>query len=176
MAKLIMGIGISGSGKTTVLKTFADKYDYAYICPDDIRKELTGSSFDQSKNTEVWMEAKRRMLEKFHEGKTVVFDATFTNLEQRKEFLLFARENGAGKIEGIFLDIPLEITKERNKGRERKVPDYALDRMDKAIRDFPPKIKEGFDSIFTLNEEQKLIEVEMMGKEKILKREFGKFH
>ena len=42
MKKLIMGIGIPGSEKTTVLKTFAEKYNYSYICPDDIRLELTG--------------------------------------------------------------------------------------------------------------------------------------
>jgi len=37
MKKVIMGIGIPGSGKTTILKEFADKNGYEYICPDDIR-------------------------------------------------------------------------------------------------------------------------------------------
>ena len=174
MGKLIIGVGIPGSGKTTVLKTFAQKYDYAYICPDDIREELTGNFADQSKNREVWIEAKKRMAEKFREGKAVVFDATFANPEQRKEFLSFARENGSEKIEGIFLDVPLELAKERNRNREESVPEYVLERMAKSIRDFPPEIGDGFDSIFTLNKEQKLIDAEMLRENKIIRKEFGK--
>ncbi len=176
MTKLIMGIGIPGSGKTTILKNFAEKYDYAYICPDDIRKELTGSESDQSKNNEVWTEAKKRMVEKFQDGKTVVFDATFTHAGQRKEFISFARQNGIEKIDGVFLDIPIELTKERNQMRERKVPDYALDRMNKNITDFPPEISDGFDSIFTLNEHKELVRAHMAGEQETIKKEFDKIH
>lgn len=50
MSKVIVGIGLPGSGKTTALKPFADKNSYIYICPDDIRAELTGNPADQSKN------------------------------------------------------------------------------------------------------------------------------
>ncbi len=90
-----------GSGKTTVLKRFADENEYTYICPDDIRQELTGSASDQSKNREVWVEAYKRTEEELLKGKSVVFDATFTNPEQRKDFLSFVRQKGAEKIQGV---------------------------------------------------------------------------
>lgn len=174
MIKVIVGIGMPGSGKTTVLKDFAEKNSYSYICPDDIRRELTGNSSDQSKNREVWEEARKKMAEKLRVGETVVFDATFVNPEQRKKFLSFARENGAEKIQGVYLDVGLKTAKMRNDNRERKVPEHVLERMDKSIRDFPPEIEDGFDSVFTLNKEQKLIEAEMLRENKIIRKEFGK--
>jgi predicted kinase len=41
MSKLILGIGLPGSGKTTALKPFAEKNGYIYISPGDIREELS---------------------------------------------------------------------------------------------------------------------------------------
>lgn len=174
MAKVIVGIGLPGSGKTTVLKEFAVRHGYAYLCPDDIRQELTGNPADQSRNREVWHEAYRRTADLLERGETVVFDASFVKFDERKDFLTFARESGAEKVEGVFLDVPLEIAKERNEARERRVPGYAIDRMERNLRESLPGIEDGFDAIFTLNEEQKLTHVEMRGEEETLRREFGK--
>jgi predicted kinase len=161
MQKVIMGIGIPGSGKTTVLKGFAEKFGYTYICPDDIRKELLGNAIDQSKNREVWSEAYKFVGDALQRGETVVFDATFVTEKIRAEFINFARERGAEKIQGVYLDAPLEVAKERNSGRERVIPEYAMDRMHNNLKKEPPKINEGFDSIFTLDEQQQLARVEM---------------
>ena len=47
----VITVGASGCGKSTyVNKNFCD---YAKLCMDDMRKELTGSVSDQSKNKEV---------------------------------------------------------------------------------------------------------------------------
>jgi len=174
MKKLIIGIGIPGSGKTTILKNFAEKNNYAYVCPDDIRQEISGDVYDRSKNKEVWIEAKKRAAKEFNNGNVVVFDATFANSKERKEFLSSARDNGADKIEGIFVDIPIEIAKERNMNRERNVPELDIDRMNKNIQKFPPEIADGFDALFTLDGDGELISAEMMREGKIIKKEFGK--
>jgi predicted kinase len=89
MSKLIMGIGIPGSGKTTALKPFAEQNAYAYLCPDDIRIELTGNSADQSRNREVWAEAHKRVAHALENGETIVFDATFARDSERKNFIAF---------------------------------------------------------------------------------------
>lgn len=169
-----MGIGVPGSGKTTVLKEFANKYNYSYICPDDIRFEMTGNSADQSKNREVWDEAYNRLKQELQIGNTVVFDATFANQKQRRDFINFSKENGAEKVQGIFLDIPLELAKERNLNRERVVPEYALDRMHKSIQKFPPELEDGLDGIFTLDEMGDLSDAEINYENKVVNREFGK--
>jgi predicted kinase len=98
MAKVIMDIGIPGSGKTTVLKPFSEENNYTYISPDEIRFELTGSMADQSKNREVWTEAHKRVEVALRRGETVVFDATFARDSERKSFIQFARDHGAGKV------------------------------------------------------------------------------
>lgn len=160
MIKVIISIGIPGSGKSTVLKEFSEKYGYDYVCPDEIRKEMFGDAADQSKNIEVWDEARRKMKEILSQGKTVVFDATFTDAERRKEFFDFVKENGAEKIQGIFFDIPLEVAKERNLERERQVPEDIIEKMESDLKTVKPKTEEGLDAIFTLNEYQKLVDVE----------------
>lgn len=160
MKKVIMGVGIPGSGKTTVLKEFASKNGYTYISPDDIRVEITGTAEDQSKNREVWQTAHQRLRESLELGDTVVFDATFTVASQRREFIEFARECGAHKVQAVVLDVELETAKERNAQRERVVPEHVLDRMQQGIDNEPATIADGFDLITTLDEEQKLITAE----------------
>lgn len=172
MSKIIMGVGIPGSGKTTALKPFAEKYSYTYISPDDIRAELTGDPANQSKNKEVWEEAYRRVSEGLEKNETVVFDATFAQDTERKNFIEFARKHGAEKIQGIFAAVPYEIANERNNARQRIVPEHAMNRMYKNLKDNPPVVKDGFDSVFDINEFQELTHVERMGEDEIITREF----
>lgn len=60
MQKVIIGSGIPGAGKTTILKKFAEKYGYTYISSDTIRTELTNDVNDMSKNDLLENEIKRR--------------------------------------------------------------------------------------------------------------------
>jgi predicted kinase len=159
MTKIIMGIGMPGAGKTTLLKRFADRHGYAYICPDDIRKEMCGDAMDQSKNTEVWERAHGLVKEAIGDQKTIVFDATFANIDQRRKFVEFAHQNGASKVQGVFVDVDIETAKERNRNRERVLPEYVFERMyDNLQRFYPDLLNDGFDSLFILDENQELIE------------------
>lgn len=159
MTKLVVGIGIPGSGKTTMLKAFAEKNGYVYICPDDIRVELTGG-YTNERDREVWDLARQRMLESFQKGESVVFDATQYRPNDRKDLLKFARENGAEHIQGVFADVPYEVAKERNQNRERVVPEHAMERMNDALKATPPMIEDGFDALFTIDEFQKMVTAE----------------
>ena len=161
MSKAIIGIGIPGSGKTTIIKSFAEKNGYIYVCPDDIRTELTGNPSDQTKNKEVWEKTHERVLEAIKSGSTVVVDATFANAEQRKSFLVFLHKAGFEKIQGLYINTPLEIAKERNANRERKVPEHVLERINNFIKENPPEMNDGFDSLFILNENEEMVSAEI---------------
>lgn len=172
MKKVIMGIGVPGSGKTTILKTFAEKNNYSYICPDDIRFELTGDHSNQTKNKEVWKIAYDRVGKELQSGNTVVFDATFVNEKQRKDFISYIKEEGAEKVQGVFLDVPIKIAKERNASRERVVPEYVMDRMHKMLQEFSPEIRDGFDSLFVLDESGDLCEAKMNFEDRVINHHF----
>lgn len=77
---LVITIGIPGSGKSTWRKKFCKKSQYEYVCPDEIREEITGSVSDQSRNKEVWDIAYSRLNQYILENKNVVFDSTACNI------------------------------------------------------------------------------------------------
>ncbi len=170
--KVILGVGLPGSGKTSALKPFAEKYSHTYISPDDIRAELLGDTANQSKNREVWDEAYKRTAEALQEGKTVVFDATFAKGTERRSFIDFVRAHGADKVQGVFAAVPLEIAGERNRLRERVVPEHAMERMSAMLKDEPPVMEDGFDSLFDINEFQKMNHAETQIDKGVLVKEF----
>lgn len=80
---VIFPIGISGSGKSFWINNM-EKDGYSVICPDDIRRELTGSVSDQSQNSLVFSVAYARMKEILDNGGKVIFDATNVNTKTRR--------------------------------------------------------------------------------------------
>lgn len=152
MTLLVMGIGIPGSGKTTFLKHLAEERGYEYLSPDLIRKELTGSEIDQSKNTQVWSIARGRLAQRLANEESVVFDATFAKGVERREFIEYARAKGVTVLHGYYFDVPLEVAKERNATRRRTVRESALERLYTLLQDDPPTIQEGFDTLFIVDE------------------------
>jgi uncharacterized protein len=172
MTKFIVTIGLPGSGKSSISKPFAEKNGYVYISSDEARLEITGNSYDKPREMEVWDEIKRRIRENLEAGRTVLLDSTLTNEKARPQILELARECGVQKIQGLYIDIPEEISKERNAGRENVVPEEHIDRMKERLEQFPPELSEGFDSIIHLDEHGEITEVEMMREDSEVRREF----
>lgn len=172
MAKFIIGIGIPGSGKTTYLKSFAKKFDYSYISSDDVLQEITGGTGDMTKYPEVWSEIQRRIVDELNKGNTVVLDSTMYKPEDRLKFTSFARENGATKIQGVYLDVPVEVATERNLARDKGVVgERVIERMDNKLHEFPPSITDGIDSLFILDQFGELKEVKIDTGEGELRKE-----
>lgn len=84
MSRLILPIGISGSGKSYIYNK--DYKDCVQVSPDLIREELTGNISNQTKNKEVFKLAFERVDEYLNKGQYVFFDATNVNKGQRKKF------------------------------------------------------------------------------------------
>lgn len=159
MPKLVIGMGLPGSGKSTVLKEFADKYGYDFVSVDQVREKY-GLTTEQPSTDREWDEIRSRALAGYKAGRTVVIDGTFLG-NIRKKFLDFARENGIQKIHGVLVDTPAELAWERNLGRERQTKREVFeDRLDN-LKNLPPEMIDGFDAIFTLNENGELKEAEI---------------
>lgn len=96
MAKHIVApVGISGAGKSTLYKNRFPTL--TRICPDELRKALTGDISNQSRNREVFAAA-YYMLDTIleHDDTRVFFDAT--NLDSRAVDALKAARDNSGAI------------------------------------------------------------------------------
>lgn len=90
---IIFSIGISGCGKTTYgLKLLKKFRELIVVCPDDIRKELTGNTSDQSQNKQVFSIARDRIREALRQGKSVYFSACNLTKKSRKMIYELAKE------------------------------------------------------------------------------------
>ena len=148
-------IGIPGSGKSTYLRTIEDD-NLRIVCPDQIRKELTGNISDQSKNGEVWKLAEEEINNLLSEGFYVVLDATNVNTSLRRALLDRIKENNPGveTYATIFSCDPEEskrrISADIETGVDRaNVPAFIIDRMySQYLETIYNILSEGFTEIF----------------------------
>lgn len=143
---LIILMGIPGSGKTTWRNDFVSKHpEYVVINPDEIRREVTGSISDQSKNNVVWKLAYERLEEAVNNRKNVIFDSTACRRKTIEEIIFV----GTRKSIPCFkvLDIDLETAYSRivkdieNKVDRSNVPYDVVVNMKKKFDDLLPKIE-----------------------------------
>ena len=145
MAKLVLPIGISGSGKSYIYNK--DYKDCVQVSPDLIREELTGDISNQSKNKEVFKLAFERVDEYLNNGQDVFFDDKNVNKSQRKSF---TDKYIGTDVEVVYVILPADIDlswkRIRSDIREKKnradVPYFALVRQKE---NYDNTIKLGFD-------------------------------
>ena len=165
-----MSIGLPGSGKTTALESFAQRYGYRYISNDNVRADFNIRRGEHSIPA-VWDEIRRRIKEGADNDETIVMDSTFVTGPDRREFIKFIRECGVQKIQGVFFDTPSELAWERNSKPDMHMQKEIFDSRAKDLESEPPAIQDGFDSLFTLNEFQKM----MLAETAEQRKEFGHF-
>ena len=119
MAILIFGIGVPGSGKSSILQKFAEENNYEFISIDELKIRKLGRVQDVSAEVskEIWNEARAQMTECLSSNHNVVFDSTFTRREWRDHFFSVVRTIPNVEVEGLFFDIPLKHVLERNAKR-----------------------------------------------------------
>lgn len=143
--KFIMMCGLVASGKSHRAKELAEEYNATIFSSDSLREELYGDINDQEHNQEVFVELHKRIKECLRSGKSAVMDATNINYKKRMAFLHELKNISCEKI-CVLMATPYEKCLERNTNRERKVPEYVLERM---FRSFdPPYYYEGWDQIY----------------------------
>lgn len=147
-----MMVGIPGSGKTTVAKQAAEHLNLEYICPDDIREELTGDAGDQSANNVVWQKAHELANEALETDRSVIIDATYTKEVDRRKDIALLREYGAQAVVGMFVDTHPDIAIQRRSGEhDRKVKPWVIQRMWKNLVENPPSVDDGFDEVMRIH-------------------------
>jgi predicted kinase len=114
MKTLYFLIGISGSGKSTWAKSIMNT---TLICPDDIRKEITGDISNQSQNTKVFEIAYARSITLMKENKTIIFDSTGMHKEGRIHLCKIAKNHNY-KISCVIFNDSKDIDLCRNRVKQ----------------------------------------------------------
>lgn len=147
MANLVMLIGVPGSGKSTISNEYKEK-GYKIHSSDAIRKEILGDENSQEKGWLIFKILHKRVISDLLTGKNVVYDACNTTKSGRKKVIKEIREAVQDVyIIGKILNVDINICKERNRNRERVVPDEVIDRMYNQLKSNEPNTEEGFNEI-----------------------------
>lgn len=128
MNKLILLVGIPASGKSTLAARLIGK-GYVCLSADDIRHELWGEVTEQGDKERVFEIFFARMERAMSEGRDIVIDNTNINPMHRKQILERATRLSYQDVQLWILDVPLDVCLERNRARERQVPEEILTKM-----------------------------------------------
>lgn len=105
--KIIIPIGISGSGKS---KLYKKRYsDLALVSPDIIRKEINGNRVDNRFSDEVKNTINSKINELVEKGESFFYDNTNVNPRRRME--LVNQFCDRDDIEIIYVILPADIEK-----------------------------------------------------------------
>lgn len=143
MNKLIMMVGLPGSGKSTIAKELSIRENAVLHSSDDLREELFGDANNQSGNELLFQELRKRIRLDLIDGKSVVYDATNLSYKKRKAFLSQLKIDCYKECHMVAT--PYEKCLRQNGARSRKVPEKVIENMYKGI--FVPQYFEGWDHI-----------------------------
>lgn len=133
----IISGGLPGAGKTTVLAASAgiDTSRYLMINPDLIKEEmarrdlipeitgLTPMEASELVHEESSHVARRLASRAQADGKNVIWDITMSSRASTERRIDELRSSGYMRIEGVFIDIPVEISVSRADSRHREGQD-----------------------------------------------------
>jgi len=144
MNKLIMMVGLPGSGKSTKAQELSKEYNAVIHSSDKIREELFGIADVQDDNEFVFQTLHKRIKSDLREDKNVIYDSTNINYKRRMAFLQEIKKIECEKI-AILMATPYKDCLENNLKRERKVPEEIIVRMYKNF--YIPQYYEGWHDI-----------------------------
>lgn len=149
MAKLIMLIGIQGSGKTTYSKELSKEYNAEVVSTDKVRQTYPGIV-----ESEVFPTVYKLCAEKLKEGNNVILDATHITPKVRKRtFDALDQYEVEYKKIAFYLDTPVEECIKRvdirNKNPEELfIPLEVIESYGKNL--IAPTKEEGFSEIYII--------------------------
>ena len=147
-SKLVVMVGIPGSGKSTIAKTkiLNTLYDGNIFSSDEYRLKLLGDENDQSNNQLVFSTLYEELIQHLIGGKDAILDATNISIKDRQRVfsqIKSIRDNI--EVVAYFVNTPISTCIERDGKRNRVVGEDVIMKM---VNRFQcPQYFEGFDSI-----------------------------
>jgi predicted kinase len=148
MTRIIVLIGLPGSGKSFLASALLAKYPRSQVVSTDaIRAQLFGDESIQGPWSLVWYQVQRQLQQAVEQSSLAIFDATNAVRRHRVEAIALARTIGFTRITGLWLDTPLSLCLKRNRRRDRTVPEEVILQMHSSLQSAPPTLQDGLDRL-----------------------------
>ena len=141
---VVLTIGLPGSGKTTWYK----RRGVTPLSSDLLRNILFDDITEQRYQGLVFSTLRSLLRARLIARMPWNYvDATNLSPRERRQWIRMARSMGY-EVHAVFFDVPLEVCLERNRRRERVVPEDIMQRMAAKLK--PPTFDEGFSKIIVV--------------------------
>ena len=138
---VVLAIGLPGSGKTTWFR----RRGITPLSSDLLRSVLFDDVEEQRYQGLVFSTLRQLLRARLIARMPWNYvDATNLSPRERRQWIHMAKGFGY-EVHAVFFDVPLEVCLERNRRRDRVVPEDVMRRMAAKLR--PPKFEEGFAKI-----------------------------
>jgi len=138
---VVLSIGLPGSGKSTWFK----RHNILPLSSDMVRILLFDDVTEQRYQDLVFSTLRSMLRARLLARRQWNYvDATNLSPHERRSWVKLAHDFGY-EAHAVFFDVPPEVCIERNRRRDRNVPEDVMQRMANKLR--PPKFEEGFAKI-----------------------------
>jgi predicted kinase len=138
---VVLAIGLPGSGKTTWFK----RRGVTPLSSDLLRTLLFDDITEQRHQGLVFSALRSLLLVRLKARMPWNYvDATNLSSHERRQWIKMARSFGY-EVQAVFFDVPIDVCIERNRKRERMVPEEVMRKMAERLRE--PTFNEGFSKI-----------------------------
>ena len=145
----MLAIGLPGSGKSSWFK----RHDITPLSSDMLRALLFDDPTEQRFQDLIFSNLRSMLKARLIARRPMNYvDATNLSPHERNGWVKLAKDYGY-EVQAVFFDVPVEVCLERNRRRERKVPEDAMRRMAGKLKQ--PTFEEGFSKITVVRVKQK---------------------
>jgi predicted kinase len=146
---VVLAIGLPGSGKSSWFK----RHNITPLSSDLLRALLFDDPTEQRFQDLIFSNLRSMLKARLIARRPMNYvDATNLSPHERNGWIKLAKDYGY-EVQAVFFDVPVEVCLERNRRRERKVPEDAMRRMAGKLKQ--PTFEEGFSKITVVRVKQK---------------------
>ena len=138
---VVLAIGLPGSGKSSWFK----RHQITPLSSDLLRALLFDDPTEQRFQDLIFSNLRSMLKARLIARRPMNYvDATNLTTHDRHGWIKLAKDYGYD-VQAVFFDVPVETCLERNRKRERTVPEDVMQRMAAKLK--PPTFEEGFSKI-----------------------------